>query len=565
MATTERLTILQTADLHGQLETHDEFYWEDRSPTYRRAGGVARLKTLIESIRAENPHTIVVDNGDCFQGSGWAQRSRGEALVPVVNGLGYDVVMPGNWEVVFGKERLLELAGRYQCRVVCTNMHHAEPGTKPPIPRGNDVVGNHLFEPYAVLECGSVRVGVLAYNDPQLARRQAPDYSKGIAVSTPAQSLRHWVRLLREEEGCALVLVMTHMGIAPQVALASSDAAEGVDYVLGGDTHERIREPIQGTHARVTEPGAFGSFLGRLDVEVGPDGVRELGYELLDVSEDLPEDAGMRATVDSLTAADPALGEVIGETGAVLQRYYVLETPMDNLVTDALFAKAARELRESGGSGGRAAELDGPAAELDIALSNGFRFCPPLVPAADDGSPAADGGSPAADGAPRARAPITRQYLWSMLPENAQVKIGSVTGAQILTWLEKELNNVFSPNPEEVFGGWVVRFAGMRVRFESAAPMGRRVQSVEIGGAPLDPEREYLVAACERDGDPPDTLCRLTGVKNPRLLDFALHDAVEEYLAQHSPVSYDLEGRCTATDLPERELGQGGIEGYEFR
>ena len=145
-----RLTILQTADLHGQLETHDEFYWEDGGPVYRRAGGVARLKTLIERVRAENPNTIIVDNGDCFQGSGWAQLTEGEALVPVVNALGYDAVMPGNWEVVFGKERLLDVAGGYECAVVCTNMHHADKGD-PSSPRGNDVIGHHLFQPYKVL------------------------------------------------------------------------------------------------------------------------------------------------------------------------------------------------------------------------------------------------------------------------------------------------------------------------------------------------------------------------------------------------------------------------------
>ena len=118
--TTTRLTVLQTADLHGQLETHDEFYLEDGQPTYRRAGGVARMRTLFDRVRAENPNTIVVDNGDCFQGSGWTQLTRGQAMVPVMNALGYDVLMPGNWEVVFGKDRLLEVGGNYDCTMVST-------------------------------------------------------------------------------------------------------------------------------------------------------------------------------------------------------------------------------------------------------------------------------------------------------------------------------------------------------------------------------------------------------------------------------------------------------------
>lgn len=531
--TTTRLTILQTADLHGQLETHDEFYLEDGRPTYRRAGGVARIRTLFDRVRAENPNTIIVDNGDCFQGSGWTQLTRGQAMVPVMNALGYDVLMPGNWEVVFGKDRLLEVGEQYDCTMVCTNMHHAEPGEGESQPLGNDVVGNHLFSPFTVVERDGVRVGILAYNDPNLTTRQAPAYSRGIAMTRPAQSLAHWVRHLREDEGCRVVLVMGHLGLAPQVALADQDFTEGVDYILGGDTHERVRQPLQGRFARVTEPGAFGSFVGRLDLEVGDDGVHEVGYELLDVPADLPEDGEVRAVVDKLREDHPELSEQIGTTASVLQRYYVLESPMDNLITDALFARASAALEAGGGT-------------LDIALSNGFRFCPPLVPG--------DGGS----------AVIDRQFLWSMLPENAEVKVGTVTGAQIRTWLEKELNNVFSPRADEVFGGWVVRFAGMRVRFVSEAPMGRRLRSVEVGGRPLDPEDAYVVAACERDGDPPTTLCRLRNVADPRLLGFTLHDALGEFLAD-GEVTYALEGRCVAEDLPGRFLGQKHIEGYEFR
>ncbi len=536
-----RLTILQTADLHGQLETHDEFYVVEGKAEYRRAGGVARIKTLFDQIRAENPNTIIVDNGDCFQGSGWTQLTEGEAMVPIVNALGYDVVMPGNWEVVFGKDRLLDIGERYEPAVICTNMHDAEPGNaNPRDPLGNDVLGNLLFDPYTVLEVGGVRVGILAYNDPQLTKRQAPDYSKGIALTRPAQNLAHWVRVLRADERCDVVLLMAHMGIAPQVALADEDFAKGVDYILGSDTHERIREPIQGKYARVTEPGAFGSFVGRLDIEVGDDGVRELSYELLDVSEDYDEDPEVLKIIAGLRESLPELDEAVGTTSEVIQRYYVLETPMDNLITDALFEKARATLAE------RNEDAGSDESTLDVALSNGFRFCPPLVP--QDGE-----------------ATISRNYLWSMLPENADVKVGKVKGARIRAWLEKELNNVFSKRPDEVFGGWVVRFSGMKVRFKADAPMGHRLREVLIGGDVLDDERIYTVAACERDGDPPNVLCRLKNIEDPQLLGFKLHDAVTEFLDTRETVAYGLEGRCVADDLPDKHLGQATIEGYVFR
>src|SRR5215510_2494656 len=98
------LTILHTSDIHAQLSTHDEFFWEDGKAVFRRRGGFATLRTMIEALRRQNPgNTLLVDGGDCFQGSGVASLSQGRAIVPLVNSLGYDLVIPGNWEVVYGK------------------------------------------------------------------------------------------------------------------------------------------------------------------------------------------------------------------------------------------------------------------------------------------------------------------------------------------------------------------------------------------------------------------------------------------------------------------------------
>lgn len=43
---------------------------------------------------------------------------------------------------------------------------------------------------------------------------------------------------------------------------------EGVNYILGGDTHERVRTPIVCKYAKVVEPGAFGTFVGKLNLTI---------------------------------------------------------------------------------------------------------------------------------------------------------------------------------------------------------------------------------------------------------------------------------------------------------
>jgi 2',3'-cyclic-nucleotide 2'-phosphodiesterase (5'-nucleotidase family) len=103
------VTILHTADIHAQLLTHDELFIENGKPVYKKRGGYAVLKTMINELRAQNPaNTMLIDGGDCFQGSGIAALSKGTAIVPLMNYLNYDLILPGNWEVVYGKEIMLK-------------------------------------------------------------------------------------------------------------------------------------------------------------------------------------------------------------------------------------------------------------------------------------------------------------------------------------------------------------------------------------------------------------------------------------------------------------------------
>ncbi|MBI3686030.1 MAG: bifunctional metallophosphatase/5'-nucleotidase [Actinobacteria bacterium] len=521
------LTILQTADIHGQLETHDEFFWENGAPAYRRTGGMARIKTLVDRARAENEDgTLLIDGGDCIQGSGWVALSRGGVIPPIMRAMEYDMVAPGNWEVVYGKQRLVEVISDYDAPVISSNMFHDVNGQP----------GGYLFTPAYVKVVGGVRIGFVGFNDPAVPTRQSPAYSVGIKFTTPDVNAQQWITWLREDQQCDLVFALTHMGITRQVDLASADYMVGVDYILGADTHERIRTPIHGTHSAVTEPGAFGSFVGRLDLVVENGVVKEQDYALVEVAEkDFRENRKVRRTVAQVTAPYRAeLSQVIGTTRTPLLRYYVLETPMDNLITDAVHEVASGLLAKQG-------------VTLDVALSNGFRFCPPLAPPA--------GGT----------APITREFLYSMLPIDSNLKVATVPGSLLRPWMEKELNNVFATDPNQVFGGWVVRMSGMSVRFTLGRPYGQRVDSISIGGTPLDETRSYVFSACDRDGDPPTVLCRLKGVLNPMVLPITLHQAIETYLAAHSPVAPRVEGRVSASDLPQLLLGQLTGTGYQFR
>lgn len=514
------VSLLHTADIHGQLLTHDEFFIENGKVVYKKRGGYATLKTMINTLRQQNPeNTFLIDGGDCFQGGGVAALSEGRAIVPLMNNIGYDLMLPGNWEVVYGKEMMMKDMFAYNCAKVCANMFH----------QSNDAFnGDLIFPPYYIRTIGGLKIGFIGYNDPLTPKRQSPAYSEGIQFTHPEENITKYIRLLREYEGCHLVILLTHMGLAQQIGLANMPFTKGVDYILGADTHERIRKPISGTHAKVTEPGAFGSFVAKLDFVVEDGEIKDQAYQLLDVDPDkYKEDEEMKALVKKMREPyREKLDRVIGKTKTPLVRYYVIETPMDNFITDAIMWKF----------------------KPDIALSNGFRFCPPLVPDPKTGE-----------------AEITVDYLWSMLPVDSEAKIGTITGKQLWEWMEKELHNAFAKDPAKRFGGWVVRFNGMEINFTIGNEEDKRVNWVKVKGKPLDLTKTYTFIACEREGDPDTTICRMDNVAQPKKLGLTLHQVVEEYLAKHSPIAPKLEGRATATDAPNNLLTQLTGFGYEFR
>ncbi len=514
-----QFSLFITTDLHAQLHTHDEFFWENEKPVYKKRGGLAVLKTMIDSLRAQHPQNILYDGGDYFHGHGVASMSEGEALIPLMNAFNYDLILPGNWEVVYKKKKMLYDMGHSNAAKICANMWH----------KTNDPDnGTLIYPPYWIKYIAGAKVGFIGFTDHLVPKRQSPAYSEGIGFTHATDNVAKYIKYLQEVEGCGIIFIVTHMGLAQQVGLANDSRVAGADFIIGADTHERVRVPIQGKYTKVVECGAFGSFLGKLDVTVKDGKIDTYHYALLDVDPvKYPANKKMLALVDKAAAPYAAsLQKVLGYTATPLVRYFVLETPMDNLITDAVMWKF----------------------KPDIALSNGFRFCQPLaVP----------------QGAQKVA--ITNEFLWNMLPVDSTAKTGEVTGQQILDWLEKELENAFATDPSKRFGGWFVRFAGMEVNCTIGKPKGQRVNTVKIKGQPLDKNKMYKIVACEREGDPNDTLCRIEKVSNPVATQTSLHEVITAYLAATPVVAPKLEGRTTATDQPATLLTQLQGTTYNFR
>jgi sulfur-oxidizing protein SoxB len=513
------LSILQTTDVHCQVHAHDELFWENEQAVFRKTGGYAHLDTYLEKERKKNPNTFLIDTGDMFQGSELSVKTTGKAMVPILNALGYNLYLPGNWEVIYYKKAMQTLLGSLEAPKVCANMYHD---------LGEGKKGELIFPPYYIWNIKGVKIGFLGYTDPLVPLRQSPNYSKGIIYTKPEENIEHYVDVLRNQEQCAYVLVIAHLGLSQQLHLGNLEVCKGVDYILGGDTHERVRKPIQCKYTKVVEPGAFGSFVGKLELTIQDGKVIKDSYELVEIT--ASKYKASKKITDLINQNEGPFNKdintIVGYSTIPLYRYFVIENPIDTMILDALTWKIP---------------------EVDIVLSNGFRFCPPRTTPDHTGN-----------------IPITDGYIYDMFPVDSTVRTGTVTGKQITEWLEKELNNVFAKDASERFGGWVIKFKGMQVKFDAFGEKGKRVKEIMVKGAALEPDKTYSICACERDGDPSDMLCRMKNVSNAKNTQYTLHSVMKDYLAANTPVTPTPPLNADVLDAPQTLLTQVTGVDYKF-
>lgn len=448
-----RLTLIQQNDIHAQLDLHWEHFWVAGGAEYRRAGGLARAATVAHRIKKETGAALLVDCGDAIHGTLPALRTEGSAVVRALNAMGVDLLVPGNWEYGYGPEALRSRAAEMRFPVLAANL-------------GDASSGEAIFPGTLVRELGGVRVGFVGLTSPIIPNMSAR-FAEGLRFPDPRRVLPTAVETLRADEKCDVVVLVSHLGFAQDVALMRE--IEGVDVVLSGHTHNRLEQPVVAGGALVIQSGFSGSFLGRLDLEVAQGRIVGWRHELVEIAESINPDPKVQAVVEEATAPfREEAGEQVGTTGVALHRMGLLETSMDNLLVEAYQALTGAE----------------------VALSHGWRFAPPVPPG-----------------------PLTAGDLWSMVPTNPEVQTLRMTGRQLHSLVETNLHSVFAGDPLQQAGGYVIRARGLGVVFRPNNGRGTRIEHLEIAGAPYQTERLYTVAAAGIRGIPESVKREGAGVR----------------------------------------------------
>jgi len=249
----KKITLVQMNDSHAYLDLHPELFWEHGKAAYRSAGGYARIATVLNQIRQENPGQVLfLDGGDTFHGTYPAVHTKGHALVPILNALQPDA-MTAHWEFAYTPQGFKSLTNELDYPMLAVNVYQK-----------NTV--KRFFKPYEVIETAGLRVGVIGIASNIVDKTMPPHFSEGIFLTNGEEELPEIIHTLREEENADLVVLLSHLGFPQDMHLL--EKVPGVDVDLSAHTHHRLEQVVRQGSTLVVQSGSHGSYLTRLDLDI---------------------------------------------------------------------------------------------------------------------------------------------------------------------------------------------------------------------------------------------------------------------------------------------------------
>jgi len=264
---TDFVSIIHTTDLHGNVLPASDYAGN------ADLGGIARCASRIGQWRKENPHSLLVDAGDLYQGTEAGFRTLGKVMTDSLNHLDYDAWVIGNHEFDWGVEAVHAAVAHSRMPVLAANGDFD--GAKAWVEDERD---RSRCAPFVIRESGGYRVALVGLTTPGMPNWFLPELLGGFQAHDPVPVFEKILREIEAQNPDAIILVV-HMGVrggnfrddeANRVAALAqmsrrADGTPRVAAIIAGHTHQNLpSENVFGTP--YTQAGYFGIQLGKLDL-----------------------------------------------------------------------------------------------------------------------------------------------------------------------------------------------------------------------------------------------------------------------------------------------------------
>ncbi len=443
----------------------------------------AVLAAYKAQLEAEGNNVVVVDAGDAIQGEVIGSLTQGEAIVDIMNAVGYDYAVPGNHEFDYGMETFLDLAeNKAEYDYISSNFYYL-PSVSP------------VFAPYAVEDFGDYQVAFVGISTPETITKSTPAFFKNQGGNfiygfpkypggTTNEVLYENIQESVDEaidDGADIVVAVGHLGIMETTdGWKSTDVianTTGIDYFIDAHSHQTFEseeyENADGEKVLLSSTGTKFANFGKLTL--GADDSAE--FELINPDDVKIETMSAQAESAYYTVKD----KIDGYNDEISYLYEEIGVSYANLVAydeDGSWAVRKRETN----AGDFVADAYRAVTGADVALCNG--------------------------GGVRAEIEVgnvTRKMLMDINAFNNDMCVIEVTGQQLIDVLEHGAREC----PESLGSFFQVSGVTFELHTWRESPVNtdslnnfagldetkeRRVTNVYVGGEPIELDKTYTLA-----------------------------------------------------------------------
>jgi 5'-nucleotidase len=458
-------------------------------------GGLARVLTLKKEIEKQSPNTLFLLSGDTISPSVESITYQGAQMIDAWNTAGLDYSTFGNHEFDFGPEVLRQRMKESKFKWIAANVIDKKTGK----PFGDAPA-------FVVREFDGVKVGIfgLTLEETMVTSKPGPD----VEFLNPCETARKMVSEIHGL-GVKTVIALTHLSMSEDKQVAR---CADVDVIIGGHEHTLLESASGG--APIFKMTADARELGQIDLNISKNtgAVESIDWRVIPVTDK--------------TKDDPLFAALNRKYGALLKELSVLvgRTAVD------LDARSAVNRTQETNIGDFIADAFRAATGADVGLMNG--------------------GSIRADEIISA-GPLTMRDVLSMLPfKNRVVKV-ELSGAT----LRQVLEHGVARSAEDAEPGRFPQVSGIRFAFDGRHPPGSRIIDLSINGKPLDPKKDYTLAATDYiaiDGGDGYAMLKSTRLLIPRDKAQFDSDVLRLAIAAKKPIAPKTDGRIKRLDKDQK-------------
>ena len=439
------LKVVVSGGVQGRLT-----YEKGRSLGYE---GISSLKT--------GRNVLLLDAGDCLGGSESAETGEGLGVINIMNQAGYDAMVPGRLDFVYGTDALGKLRSQSHFPIIAANIKEAS--------------GRSYFEDYTIMNVDGVRIGLTGVTG---ALSSETAKSEDLTIEDPSRAVEEAIKKMGRNVDAVIVLA----NIYDDAELSQIASLDNVAAVIQ-PASDKASKKKKGS-ALIVSPGRYGSSAAVLDVNVTRDkaSVKASFADTSDISEPEKESSTRQAVEKCLADMQDKASEKIG-TIKISQ-----EKTDAGLETEAVTeAETAAQTDESSGETSQSETKTAKAAVHNEETPTGDYVADAMVAAGSKyGVKAALIKDSDIKGTLRS-GDVYRGDLNALFDDDLYMVVCRITGGQLRNILEDSFRDF--PKAADF-----LQVSGLTFTYQSGTDIGSSVSDVTIDFRELQDAQTYTVA-----------------------------------------------------------------------